>query len=144
MQPLGQHTIVIAATILTFITSTQSSIRNEMLSLLLCIRHNGASYISFSPARANYYRQTLRWRVHLLHHQQSLHCSLTSGYSHPESFLPKQILLEPFGSGERRGLTPAPRDAPEGEVYGGVNYPLRRQLKTEGLPNSTHYAVGNW
>ena len=114
-----------------------------MLSLLLCVHRNGSSYI-FSPQQEQIITDRLYRCVYLLYYEQSLRCSLTSGYSCPESFLIKQIPLEPFQSGEGHGLTPVPRDATKGEVYGQVNYQLQRQLKPEGLSTSPCYAVGNW
>lgn len=49
--------------------------------------------------------------------------------------MPKQTPLEPFGSGEGHRLTPVPRDATKGEVYGGINDRLQRLLKP-GLSTS--------
>lgn len=121
MQPLGQHRIIIAATVLTFITSPQPSIRRETLSLPLCSPQR-IPLRSRSPARANYYGQspdrTRHPRVHLPCRQQGCNAlqQVALGASWQTANTPLAV-----GSGKGHGPTRGPRDAAKGEECGWVN-----------------------
>lgn len=106
-----------------------------MLNPLLCVHHNGSSYI-FSTQQEQIITtySTAMCLPSVLPAEPAV--QFNKGVLLPEGLMPKQTPLEPFGSGEGHRLTPVPRDATKGEVYGRINYQLQRLLKPEELSTS--------